>query len=122
MFKDKLGSKTPPMYKVSHLIPRQARNEIDLEISETAGEILLAVVSTTTVAVMISMPISLNFFAKLALKLFLDAFKNLQIIVHIVLIDLFTVAHCEVFFGFILKISNLEFFDPSKLMIDTLPV
>ena len=110
------------MYKVSHSIPRQVRNEIDLEISETAGEIMVAVVSTTTVAVMISMPISLSFFAQLALKLFLDAFKNLQIIVHIVLIDLFTVAHCEVFFGFILRISNLELFDPSELMIDTLPV
>ena len=68
---------------------------------------MVAVVAATTVAVMISMPCSFSFFAKLALKQFLDAFKSLQIIVHIMLIDVFTVAHCEEFFGFILQISNL---------------
>ena len=64
-------------------------------------------VAATAAAVMISMPCSFGAFAKLALKRFLDAFKSLQIIVHIMLIDLFTAGHCEVFFGKILKITNL---------------
>ena len=38
------------------------------------------------------------------------------------LIDLFTVAHCEIFFGYVLQISNLQFFDLSDPMVDNLPV
>ena len=63
--------------------------------------------AVTTVAVIISLSCSVGFFASLALKRFLDAFKTLQIIVHIMLIDLLAVAHCEAFFKFIMKITNL---------------
>ena len=83
------------------------RNEIDLEVSEAAGEVVMIGVAATAAAVIMSMPCSISAFAKLALKRFIDAFKNLQIIVHIMLIDLFTVGHCEVYFEFILKITNL---------------
>ena len=68
---------------------------------------MITAVQVAAAAVIVSMPCSFSLFAKLALKRFLDAFKSLQIIVHIMLIDVFTVAHCEEFFGFILKISNL---------------
>ena len=64
-------------------------------------------VAVTTVAVVISMQCNVSAFASLALKRFIDAFKSLQIIVHIMLIDLPTVTHCGAFFKFILKISNL---------------
>ena len=53
------------------------RNEIDLEISETAGEVVMIGVAVTAAAVIISMPCSISAFAKLALKRFLDAFKSL---------------------------------------------
>ena len=38
------------------------------------------------------------------------------------LIDLYTVAHCEIFFKYILQISNLQFIDLSDPMADNLPV
>lgn len=83
---------------------------------------MTAVVAVAAVSVLVIMPCSLSFISQLVLKRLLDAFKSLQIIVHVMLIDLFSVAHCEVFFGYVLQISNLQFFDPSGPMVDTLPV
>lgn len=45
------------------------------------------------VAAAAAIPFSMSCFFSLALKPLLDAFKNLQIIVHIMLIDLVPVAH-----------------------------
>ena len=59
-----------------------------------------------TAAVLVSLPLGLNLITQLALKRLLDAFKNLQIIVHIILIDMFAVAHSENFFKHLLQISN----------------
>ena len=43
--------------------------------------------------------LSLSCIFQLSLKRLLNAFKNLQIVVHLMLIDLFSVAQCEIFFG-----------------------
>ena len=58
----------------------------------------------------------------MSIRPFLSAFKNLQIIVHIMLIDLFTVAHCEIFFEYILMATNLQVYDLSTYMAKYLPV
>ena len=75
-----------------------------------------------SISVLAALPCSLNIVTSLALKRLLDSFKHLQIIVHIMLIDVFTVAHCEVFIGYVLQISNLQLLDLSKPMAEILPV
>ena len=52
----------------------------------------------------------------------MNSFKNLQIVVHLMLIDLFSVAQCEVFLGQVMQVSNLHFFDTSGAITETLPV
>ena len=96
----------PPKYKTSRKIPRQVRKEIDLEISESLGELMSATALVTTAVVVVTVPLSLNLISQLALKRLLDTFKTLQIVVHIMLIDMFAVAHSEIFFRYLLQISN----------------
>ena len=83
---------------------------------------MTAAAAVATISVLVTLPFSLNSIISLALKRLLDSFKHLQIIVHIMLIDLFSVAHCEIFFGYLLNISNLQVYDPSETMTDALPV
>ena len=78
------------------------RDEDDKMITESLGQfaiIMVGLAVTTT--------FSVSCFAQIGLKRLIDSFKNLQIIVHIMLIDLFTVANCETFFSYLLMITNL---------------
>ena len=78
------------------------RDEEDKVLSESFGQfavIMVGLAATTT--------FSLSCFAQIGLKRLIDSFKNLQIIVHVMLIDLFTVANCETFFSYLLMITNL---------------
>ena len=88
-----------------------------MEITEALGQSIFIAVAVTVVA-----SFSVCSCAKLALKRLLESFKNLQIIVHIMLIDNFTVAHCETFFKFILMISNLELVDLTDVYSENLHV
>ena len=83
---------------------------------------MTAAAAVATISVLVTLPFSLNSIISLALKRLLDSFKHLQIIVHIMLIDVFTVAHCEVFIGYVLQISNLQLLDLSEPMVENLPV
>ena len=107
----------PPQYTFSHPVQRQIRSETEKEISQSLGQLMVATVSIATIT-----SLSLSCIAQVGLKRLIDSFKNLQIIVHIMLIDLFSVAHCEIFFGYLLNISNLQVYDPSETMTDALPV
>ena len=60
----------------------------------------------TTAVVMATLPLSLNLIFQLSLKRLLDTFKTLQIAVHMMLIDLFAVAHSEIFFRHLMQIAN----------------
>lgn len=82
-----------------------------------AGQAIVAVVATAVVTTF-SCSCCLN----IALKPLLDAFKNLQIIVHVMLIDLYSVAHTEAFFGFLLMVCNMQVINPSQLIKESLPV
>ena len=93
-----------------------------MEIAESLGEIITLYIAVATISVLAALPCSLKIITSLALKRLLDSFKNLQIVVHILLIDVFTVAHCEVFIVYVLQISNLQLFDLSKPIVEHLPV
>ena len=61
----------------------------------------------TAIAVTTVTTLSLSCILKLSVKRLLNSFKNLQIVVHIMLIDLFSVAQCEILIGEVMKMSNL---------------
>ena len=42
----------------------------------------------------------------------------LQIVVHVILINIFCVSHAEAFFSFILNIVSFEFYDPADFLVD----
>ena len=60
----------------------------------------------TTAVVVVTVPLSLNLITQLVMKRLLDTFKTLQIAVHMMLIDLFAVAHSEIFFRHLMQIAN----------------
>lgn len=92
-------------------------DQVDEEVASGLGILVVGMVAAAA-----SVTFSLNCWLNLALKPLLDAFKNLQIIVHIMLIDLYSVAHCETFFGYLLLVTNMEIYDPSEHFVENLPV
>ena len=73
-----------------------------MEVSEALGSVMATAIAVTTVTTL-----SLSCILKLSVKRLLNSFKNLQIVVHIMLIDLFSVAQCEILIGEVMKMSNL---------------
>ena len=89
----------------------------DMVIVETIADTLVSYVAVAAV-----FTLSMSCCTGIGLKPILDSFKNIQVILNIMLIDLFSVAICEVFFAKLLQIANIEVIDPSSWFIKYLPV
>ena len=98
----------PPMFAITKLIGRQMKDAYETEAIKTLAETLVAVVATTA-----TLTLSMSCFTGVGLKPILDSFKNIQVIVHYMLIDSFSLASCELFFSNLLMISNVQVFDPT---------
>ena len=59
---------------------------------------------------------------QVGLKPLIDAFKSLQLIIHVMLINEYTFESQMAFFDTLLKIANFEVFEPDDLLSKTLPV
>ena len=64
----------------------------------------------------------MNIFMQAGLQKLISALRNLQVIVHIMLMETFCVIHAKVFSTRLLEIVNFEFYDPGELYVKYLPI
>ena len=111
LFEDSSGKLIWPETRLEKRMIRQiATSGAEKEALETiAGSASTAIMTTSLINVI------LNFLLQGSLSTLVSALKNLQIIVHIMLIQIFLVAHAELFLQELQKLIAFEIYDITDL-------
>ena len=91
--------------------------DLEKQVTDALG---LTMVSAAATAAIFSL--SMSCLTNTGLKPLVDSFIHLQVIVHVMLINIFSFSSIENFYSYLLKISNAQMYDPSLILVSVLPI
>ena len=78
----------------------------------------LGAAATASMATTGAVTIGMNLFLQSSLNQILGQLQNLQIIVHVILINIYCVSHAEMFISYLLSIVSFEIYDPGEFLVE----